>query len=258
MKRRQPVILKIGGSVITEKSVEGKLKVEELRRVCREIARSPADLILVHGAGSYGHPQARAYEIGSGLTDENFKGAFITHRAVRELNEIFTGMLIDQGVHAFPVHPLSCATLSGGRIASFDLKAVKAMLRRDIVPVLHGDVVIDVKKGSGILSGDQIAVYLAKNLKAAKIGMGTDVEGVLDSESKLIPVITPVSYKSIRKIVKGSKGVDVTGGMLGKVDELIALAKSGISSKIFNAKRKGNVEAFLSGEDNFGTLIRGG
>lgn len=251
-------ILKIGGSVLTEKRVKGRLKVKEIRRISREIACNPRDLILVHGAGSFGHPQARAYGLSEGLMDENFKGVFITHRAVRELNELFVDALIEQGIEAIPMHPLSCATLSSGRIASFDLTVIRAMLRRNILPVLHGDVVIDVKKGAGILSGDQIVVYLAEQLKAKKIGLGTDVEGVLDRKGNLIQEITPGSFGSVRKLLEGSKGVDVTGGMLSKVDELIGLARAGISSRIFNAAKKGNVEAFLSGEDNFGTLIRGG
>jgi isopentenyl phosphate kinase len=257
MKEKRVVILKIGGSVLTEKKTVGGLKMEEIKRIAREIAVKSENLILVHGAGSFGHPQAKAFKLNQGLADENYSGVLITHRAVRELNDCFIEALLEQGIKAAPLHPFSCATLKNGRIASFECKVINAMLERDILPVLHGDVAIDVKRGVGILSGDQIVVYLAEQFKAKQIGLGTDVEGVLDGNGILIPVITPKSIKDVRKLLKASKDIDATGGMLGKVEELIELARAGVKSRIFNAAKRGNVEAFLSGEENFGTLIRG-
>lgn len=259
MKERERVlrILKIGGSVLTQKKTAGGLKLEEIKRIAGEIAVKYENLILIHGAGSYGHPQARVFKLNQGLRDENFSGVLITHEAVRNLNDCFIRALLKQGIKAAPVHPFSCATLKNGRIASFEYKVINAMLQRGILPVLHGDVAMDVKKGVGILSGDQIAVYLAKQFKAKQIGLGTDVEGVLDNKGVLIPEITPKSFKSLRKLLKDSRDIDVTGGMLGKVEALMDLAKAGIKSRIFSAAKKGNVEAFLSGEENFGTLIRG-
>ncbi len=257
MREKAPVILKIGGSVLTEKKTAGGLKMEEIRRIAGEIAGKSENLILVHGAGSFGHPQAKAFKLDQGLRDENFSGLLVTHKAVRKLNDCFIEALLEQGIKAAPLHPFSCAILKNGRIASFEYKVIRAMLRRNILPVLHGDVAIDIKKGAGILSGDQIVVYLAKQLNAKQIGLGTDVEGVLNGKGVLIPVITPGSFKGMRRLLKDSKGIDVTRGMLGKVEELIELAKAGVKSRIFNAAKKGNVEAFLSGEENFGTLIRG-
>ncbi|MEM2924452.1 MAG: isopentenyl phosphate kinase [Halobacteria archaeon] len=248
-------ILKIGGSVLTEKKTAGGLKLEEIKRIASEIASKSENLILVHGAGSQGHPQAKAYKLTQGLRNENFAGVLITHEAVRNLNDCFIKALLEQGVKAAPVHPFSSATLKDGRIVSFECKVIETMLEKDILPVLHGDVAMDVKKGVGILSGDQIVVYLAKQFKAKQIGLGTDVEGVLDKNGVLIPVITPQSFKALN--LWNSKDIDVTGGMLGKVEELIELAKAGIKSRIFNAAKKGYVEAFLSGEENFGTLIKG-
>ena len=54
---------------------------------------------------------------------------------------------------------------------------------------------------------------------------------------------------------KGSSGVDVTGGMRGKLLELLDLADSGIDSIIFNAGKKGQINKALRGEP-IGTTVR--
>ncbi|MCX9089345.1 MAG: amino acid kinase, partial [Candidatus Methanoperedens sp.] len=87
-----------------------------------------------------------------------------------------------------------------------------------------------------------------------QIGAGSDVDGVLDDKDAVIKKITHFSFVDMRKNIKGSGSTDVTGGMLGKVSELLELANKGISSRIFNASRKGIVSSFLYGED-VGTLI---
>ena len=52
-----------------------------------------------------------------------------------------------------------------------------------------------------------------------------------------------------------SEGTDVTGGMLGKVTELLKLNEiTGSTSYIFNARKPGNVSMFLQGND-IGTSI---
>ncbi|MFZ2412184.1 MAG: isopentenyl phosphate kinase [Candidatus Methanoperedens sp.] len=251
------VILKIGGSVITEKSsgIPERAKPGEIERISHEIAgfKSESDLplVLVHGAGSFGHPQAMKYR----LNDEfNARGAYITHASVKKLNSVVLDSLNNAGVPSLPVHPLNSCLFDNGKLVYFQLEQIKVMLERGIVPVLHGDVVMDRIKGAGVLSGDRIIPYLALELKASKIGAGSDVDGVLDEKGNVIKKITPQSFVDMKKDIRGSASTDVTGGMLGKVSEFLELANKGISSRIFNASRKGMVSRFLYGED-VGTLI---
>ena len=53
----------------------------------------------------------------------------------------------------------------------------------------------------------------------------------------------------------GSAGVDVTGGMKGKIMELLDLADWGIDSVIFNAAKEGNIGRAIMGE-HVGTRVR--
>jgi isopentenyl phosphate kinase len=60
----------------------------------------------------------------------------------------------------------------------------------------------------------------------------------------------------IRELLGGSAHVDVTGGMLGKVEELCRLAEKGVPASIFNATKAGNVKRFLENQSP-GTCIHG-
>lgn len=248
------VILKIGGSVITEKDNVSTARKDEIDRISQEIAsfktNSSDALIIVHGAGSFGHPQAMKWA-NAGF---NAQGVYLTHTSVKALNSIILDSLDRAGIRALPVHPLSSCLLENGRLVEFQISHVKLMLDRGIVPVMHGDVVMDRALGASVLSGDRIVPYLATAMSTSKIGAGSNVDGVLDDTGTAVKKITPVSFIDIKKHIQGSASTDVTGGMLGKVSEFLELAKKGISSRIFNASRKGMVSKFLYGED-VGTLI---
>lgn len=249
-----PVILKIGGSVITEKDSISIARKDEIDRISQEIASFRANssdaLIIVHGAGSFGHPQAMKWA-NAGF---DAQGVYLTHTSVKALNSMVLDSLDRAGIRALPVHPLSSCLLENGRLVEFQLSQVRLMLDRGVVPVLHGDVVMDRALGAAVLSGDRIVPYLATAVGASKIGAGSNVEGVLDDTGTAIKKITPFSFVDIKKHIQGSASADVTGGMLGKVSEFLELAKRGINSRIFNASRKGMVSKFLHGED-VGTLI---
>ena len=246
-------ILKIGGSIITDKDADaGSAKYDEIERIAGEICTHHGRLIVVHGAGSFGHPHAKKYA----LTEKfDAKGAIITHESVKTLNRIVVDSLKDAGVDAIGVHPMASTVSENGRITQMFLDNIHLMLDNGFVPVLHGDVVMDTKKGTSVLSGDQIVPYLAVQLGGARIGIGSAKDGVLDDKDVTIPTITQLNFKDIEKHIGGSESTDVTGGMLGKVGELLKLCEtSSITSYIFNAGKSGNVSRFLGGED-IGTAI---
>lgn len=251
-------ILKIGGSVLTDKNKVSVARPEAIARIAKEIGENgSAGLILIHGAGSFGHHQAKEYRLKDGLNDRSIKGILPTHNAVKTLNRMIVDALQMSGVDALPVHPLSDCTLDNGRIRHLCTDAIKIMLHAGIVPVLHGDVVMDSVKGVDILSGDQLVLYLARELKADKVGIGTNVAGVLDRKQNVLKQITPMNINEVKSLLSGSEEVDVTGGMQGKIEELMTLAEAGIPSRVFNAETPGNVTKFLKNSLTEGTFIRG-
>ena len=69
------IILKIGGSILTNKdSAESEIDGESLARIAGEIKASldisQKQLIIVHGAGSFGHPPAKEYRIGEAFDEK--------------------------------------------------------------------------------------------------------------------------------------------------------------------------------------------
>lgn len=252
------IVLKVGGSVLTDKNKSSTPRPAEIIRMAEEISKGRSSkLVLIHGAGSFGHYQAKEYGLKDGLNSRSIKGILPTHDAVNSLNNMIIEALTKNGVNALPVHPLSCCTLKDGRIDHMCLEVVERMVAADIVPVLHGDVAMDATRGVDILSGDQLVVYLARELGAKKVGIGTNVDGVYDvNDHKTIREITPATIMSFKDMLSGSSGVDVTGGMYGKIMELIGLAEAGIPSQVFNAEKPENIARFLRNDTVEGTLIR--
>jgi isopentenyl phosphate kinase len=249
----EPVILKLGGSVITDKGADnGVIREAELLRIAREVSGYGGKMIVVHGAGSFGHTYAKKYGL-----DRQFdlEGSVVTHESVKKLAATVVGALNRFGVRAVAVHPMGCTVCKNGRIESMYLENIKLMLEKGFVPVLHGDVVMDSELGTCILSGDQIVPYLAKELGVTRLGLGSAEDGVLDRDGKPVPVITPGNFEEFRGCIGASGSTDVTGGMLGKVRELLELSKTScITSYIFNAGKADNVHRFLHG-DPIGTRI---
>ena len=253
-------VLKIGGSVLTEKGEERIARSDAIRRISEEIALAFATargekkkLVLVHGAGSYGHPQAKVY-----LKSGEVKDALITHESVKELNRIVVSTLTEFGLKAMPIHPLSCVVSKGPGIEYKIKEQIALALKIGITPVLHGDVILNEKDGFHILSGDQLVVYAAKEFKTCKVGVGTDVDGVLREKGVVIRKITPAEVDKMS--IKGSEHVDVTGGMKKKVYLLAKLAAEyNIRSILFNASKELNVYKFLTDDENlFGTVVSRG
>jgi isopentenyl phosphate kinase len=123
------------------------------------------------------------------------------------------------------------------------------MLALGMVPVIHGDVVMDRSRGACIVSGDQLVRCLAEPLSMRRVGLATDVPGVL-AGGAVVPVITPVTFPTLQ--IGSSTHTDVTGGMRGKITELLGLARAGTGSEIFHVSR---IPDFLAGRDCGGTRI---
>ena len=246
-------ILKVGGSAVTDKNAtSGSAKTDEMERIAKEIAGFSGKLIIVHGAGSYGHVYAKQYGLDKGFHEEGF---LKTHDSVRKLNDMIVKTLRKEAFRRSD-ESVSFSLCEDGRLTYLYTEQISEMLKQNLVPVLHGDVCMDTKRGACILSGDQSLPYVAAALKAKRVGLGSATDGVLDSAGKTIPKITPKTFDSVKQHIGGSAGTDVTGGMFGKVLEILDLAqKTGIESCIFNANKPGNVSAYLNGEV-IGTIIR--
>lgn len=263
-KRAGLIIIKLGGSTITYKSSsKPRLRNETIENLSKELATiyKNYQLIIVHGAGSFGHPLAKKYKLTEGLKYKNSAEGFSkTTDAMLKLNKIITGYLIKAGLPTVTLLPRGFITQTNGRMNPFDFSIIESILAKNLVPVLAGDVVLDSKLGCSIISGDIIVAFLAKKLKATKVIYLSDVDGIFDSDpkkNKSAQLIKEVNSDNLSLVLKGLKSSgrdDVTGEMEGKIREISRNFPGG-KVHIINGLKKGNLTKIMQGQA-VGSLIR--
>lgn len=214
------IVLKLGGSVITEKDREETVDEERLASLAEALA-GREDLVVVHGAGSFGHRYAAKH--GVSRTEGTHDAAAIReiHASMERLNERVLAALGAEGVPAVPVDPLSLAYRSRDGALRLPLDGIETTLAEGFVPVTYGDVITHREKGATIVSGDELVVALAEGLDADRVGLCSTVPGVLDDAGAVIPRIG--SYDKVADYLGESDSTDVTGGMAAKVRALLEL-----------------------------------
>ena len=263
------IILKIGGSILTNKDAVSEVDTKSLKRIASEIKSSLdnsfKELIIVHGAGSFGHPPAKKYKIGERFDESEYPqkriGFCETQNAVKKLNMYICEAFIDEGLPVVAIPASSFMRATNKRITEGNLDSFKRYLDKGFIPVIYGDVVLDEELEICVISGDQLIQYLAKNLNPDMVVLGTDVDGVYNKNPKTHDdAIFFDKFSSLDDLdtLEGTTNVDVTGGMVGKIKELLYLADLGIESKIINAEVENNIFKVLENEDVKGTIISRG
>lgn len=247
-------IIKLGGSAITDKKGYKKARPDKIGQMAQAIAevwkKGQKDLIVVHGAGSFGHVVVLKHGINDGIkTEEQRVGYADTHAACAELSLLVVKALVDKGLPAVSIPPSSIIKQKNKRISEFKDDIVREYLSAGYVPVLYGDMVPDSELGGSVCSGDQIMAWLGKD--AEFLVFVTKVGGVLDNKGNLIPEITKENFEDVSKHLKESRN-DVTGAMKGKIQELLELNNI---SYIVSAEPE-SIVAVLTGKDTACTKIR--
>ncbi|KAB1198794.1 MULTISPECIES: isopentenyl phosphate kinase [Haloferax] len=244
------VVLKLGGSVVTDKDEPETVDEAGLAAAADAVASlaESGQVVVVHGGGSFGHHHAADHGVSSETGTHDAAGVRAIHDAMKRLNDAVLDALSERGVAALPVHPLSAGARKEDGSLSLPLAATETMLAEGFVPVLHGDVIAHAGEGATIVSGDDLVVSLASGLGADRVGLCSTVPGVLDTDGEVIPEIT--AFEDAAEALGGSESTDVTGGMAAKVRKLLAL---GAPAHVFGPD---GLSAFVAGESP-GTVIRG-
>jgi isopentenyl phosphate kinase len=263
------VFLKLGGSLITDKSKEATARQGVIRRAAREIkealeTRSDLRLLVGHGSGSFGHFAARHH----GLLEEgppNWRGYAETGAAAARLNRLVTDIFVGEGVPVVSIQPSASARCWDGELISMEREPIKWMLHHGLVPLVYGDVALDKVRGCTIISTEHIFAYLAAHLEPTRIVLAGEVDGVFtadplrDESAQLIPQISRQNFYEVEEMLAGSHGVDVTGGMLTKVRIMYALVQDypELKVQLISGQRSGMIRrALLEPDFTEGTTIR--
>lgn len=259
--------LKLGGSVITDKSQPHTARADTLARLAAEIAEvftelPKMQLVLGHGSGSFGHVPAHQYGTRDGVdTPEGWKGFARVWQEAAELNRLVLKALHAAGLPAIVFPASACAITEDGRVISWDLSPLRAALANGMLPVVYGDVVFDRQRGGTILSTEEIFEYLAPTLRPQRIllaGIEPGVWADYPACTRLLEVIDTAAILEVGGGLSGAQVVDVTGGMASKVMDSRRLVSRlpGLEVRIFSGEIPGSVRAGLLGSA-IGTLISG-
>ncbi len=261
------ILIKLGGSLITDKAKPFTPRLDVIKRLAREIYEAKKEsgikVIVGHGGGSFPHKPASDYKTNKGIINkDSYKGISLVQHAASSLNRIIVNNLIETGENAVSVQPSAGFIAEGGRIKDWFLEPMKEMLKHGLLPVPYGDVALDVEMGCCIISTEEILNYLARKLGSKKVILVGITDGVFDKDpnkypdAKLIPEINSENYEDIKKYLSGSAGIDVTGGMLHRVSRIFELTKIGVEAQIINGEKKDNLKKALLGEKVLGTTIK--
>jgi isopentenyl phosphate kinase len=265
------VFIKLGGSLITDKTQEQTPRLDVIQRLAREIQqaldnRPDLQLLVGHGSGSYGHFAGRRYRTREGILNaESWRGYAETGTIAARLNRLVTDALLQAGLPVLSVQPSASALCRDGELVHMEGRPIVTALANGLLPLVYGDVALDEVRGCTIISTEEIFGYLARLLHPQRIILAGQVDGVYTQDplrnpaAQPISVISPETYAQVEQQLGGSHGVDVTGGMLSKVQAMIRLAQQvpGLLVHLTSGQEPDRIcQVLLDHEATGGTRIR--
>ncbi len=267
------VFLKLGGSLITDKTQPYTVRRDKLSELAKEIKSALARtlrqaqdgapelrLVIGHGSGSFGHYAVTEHYPNLEIREKKDWLGFneVWYRA-SQLNRYVIEALHDAGVPAMAIQPSAAVISRNGVVEHWDLSPLKAALKAGIAPVIYGDMTFDLTKGGTVLSTEVLMFYLAQQLRPQRIllaGLEAAVWADFPARRQRVEKVTPANYDAVAGKVGGSHGTDVTGGMKSKVEEMLRLVQTipQMTVQIFSGEESGNVERALNGA-MLGTVI---
>jgi len=260
------VIIKLGGSLITDKSRPFSLRKDVIESAIKQIKKSNEKLIIVHGGGSFGHPIAKTYKLSEGLdpsVENQILGLAETHDAMNNLNSHIVNCFIEERYPIISIQPSSIFNLDYDQIVINSIEIIESYLNLGLTPILYGDIILDSQISFGILSGDRIILELCKKLKTYKVTKVIFViekDGIFikDEEGNacLAPELHPNELNNLDLAELGKK-IDVTGGIIGKIKSIEKICKHNIPVQIINGLEEGMILKALQDQELTCTNICG-
>lgn len=259
------VIVKLGGSLITHKRRPRTARPAVIQRLAAELAKGGGPrrphVLVGHGSGSFGHDVAARFELASGVREpRQLEGVSLTQAVARALTVRITDALHGAGLRPFTLSPSSFCTARAGKLGRVQTGPLEHALDAGLLPVVHGDIVLDAVQGAAICSTEAILTALAERLQrqgrriVRALWLG-DTDGVYDDRGRTVPELDHARWQKIASHVGGARGTDVTGGMRLRVSTALRLARMGIPSWIGDGRVAGQLQRALGGRPRTGTWV---
>jgi len=249
----RPVIVKFGGSVITEKSKPLTSDAQNTDRLSKAISGMSIPIVVVHGGGSFGHFYASKYGLDTKVSRVPAEGIARVRASMFEINHHVVSTLLRNGISPYVLSPSEFMIGNHGdrsKKTFFD-----NLFRFGLTPVSFGDVFVS-KNGAHIVSGDLVIRALAEILNPKRIVFAVDVDGIFSDIKSSETLLREIDPKQIARI-KFSGSEDATGGMGAKLREAIRMAALGFDVHFVNGRKPDRVVKALKGEQHLGTIVKG-
>jgi len=245
------IIIKLGGSVITDKAKYRSFREEVVRRLIAELPRS--NLILVHGAGSFGHIISKQYSLHTGLNNQNILKFVQVQNDMIELNLRIMNSLFEAEIPAISIPAHSFHVYN----KKFNFEIFEKFLKFGFVPVSYGDIILNSEKKVAICSGDYLIEKLAEHFKPEQVIFVTDVDGIYTKNPKLYKDAKFIKELSLGARIETDMMVDdVTGGIMGKLEAVKKIIDNVGSVTIVNGLVAGRLKNIILGNEEIGTSVK--
>jgi isopentenyl phosphate kinase len=235
-------VFKLGGSVITNRNGFHEFDhVRSDRFACcfaSAFFSGLTNVIVILGGGSFAHPVIKRRGISFNGEHVDTKVLFELPIGLFRLKQLFMEKLQRHGISALPFHVTSFLTTDGGEVDRAFLDPIQSSIYYGFVPVLSGGLTVDKQVGIRPISSDRIPLALVQCLKIQRFVALTDQPGIRAGlhSATVFGRITKANYQKVRRLISPSQRLDFSGGMLGKFDAVIQLAKLGVCSVICDGR----------------------
>ena len=254
----EKIVIKCGGSVLIDHSLFN-LFISDLS-VMKKLGLTPT---IVHGGGKRINNKLKELNIEStfikGLRVTNKDTIKIVEEVLVDFNKEIVNALKDKSCDAksittkeyniITVKPERNELGFVGEPTEIKVNVLNEIIQAKEIPVIAP---IGRKDNQTFnINADTAAGVIAKKLKSRRLLLMTDIEGVIDNNSKLISEITPELAKKMidEEVIKG--------GMIPKINTCIDAVNNGVRGVVIIDGRKPHSILFeLFSDKGSGTLIR--
>ena len=254
----EKIIIKCGGSVLIDPNLFN-LFISDIA-IMKKIGLTP---IIVHGGGKRINNKLKELNIEStfikGLRVTNKDTINVVEDVLIEFNNEIVNALKEKSCNAKSIttkdHNIIVVKSEReelgfvGEPTEIKVNVLNEIIKAEQIPVIAPMGLKDNQTFN--INADTAAGAIAKNLKSRRLLLMTDMEGVIDNNSKLISEITPdLAKKMIDEEV-------IKGGMIPKINTCIDAVNNGVRGVVIIDGRKPHSILFeLFSDKGSGTLIR--
>ena len=245
------ILIKLGGSIITNKEKPLTANRLAIRRITSSLRKIKEPLIVVHGGGSYGHYWSVKYDMHTKPSKYSIKGVSVVKNSMVELNRIILQSFLESNLTPYCLPPSDF--MFADKPIMKKVKEFSKIANIGLIPISYGDVMWFGRNKFYILSGDKIMGILSKILKPRLAIFVTNVDGIYsDMKTKRLIGNITIEKPTMTEVV-----MDVTGGMSRKIKEAVNISRNGTKVFFVNGNVPKRIVNAISGKGFEGTIFKG-